>query len=127
MKEYDIFDLPNAENCGCKIIDYTDRHSLLSIQLINPIPDSPKLFIVFAAIYYLEAPISWKGANFELASSDESAVLWRKIYPLESDKRIEQLAKVYKAFIIKTSVTNVKILAMGQHITEKDLLTPKFD
>src|SRR5258706_12948735 len=71
-----LFNIPNAEQCICRVFLYIHSHSQLAIQVYDSISTSV-LYIVFQTVEYVDGPIVWLGANFMIGEPDECIKLLR--------------------------------------------------
>lgn len=65
-----LVDLPDAKNHNVEVFQYNRRIGRLTLRLIN---GSKVLYTTFANVQYFDAPSTWHGAKFTVASSIDYA------------------------------------------------------
>ncbi len=66
-----IFEIQNAEQYHCNILNYSLGHRNMYIEVKN-VPDKfEKFYLVFGRVLYFSGLTSWRGANVRLAPNDE--------------------------------------------------------
>ena len=65
-----IFELPDPQNWGCKIVHVTDGHSILSIEMLN-LKTKQRLMLGFRKVAFFSGWTTWIGANFTMKSDAE--------------------------------------------------------
>jgi len=109
-----IFNIEDVDNYLCYIQMYYKQHSTL-IVIVNHISEKKKrkYILSFLAMEYFEGPMSWKGADFRIATSDECRNFLQKRNIPNADVHSETM----KLFIVMDEEfgIKIKILAGGVH------------
>jgi hypothetical protein len=115
-RQDNFFQLSEPEFCECTMWRYASTHSLMYIQVLrlgNIQPGQARnLFLRFTGIHYVEGPVKWQGANFKLASIEESKDLWRKLAPNEAQaEMLDFIARETYLLVVDTAQFRIKLLA----------------
>jgi ribosomal protein L21E len=78
MPTKNIFNLEKPEEYKCWMTGLTRGHQTLTVEIFRE-SDSRRLY--FSLPQYLDTPIHWLGANFEIADREESIQIFRKMHP----------------------------------------------
>src|SRR5689334_24380491 len=91
-----IFRLDDPSKHFCSLTGYTPSDLEMYIEVRN-VSERQVLYIAFTDIRYFCGPISWKGANFELAQQARCLELARLIHSLDklSDSDILETFNLY--------------------------------
>jgi hypothetical protein len=90
-----IFDLADPDSYGCFIERYQVGQGVLRIRAYKEgKSQEDALSLVFDSPQYFEGPTSWTGANFCVASVEESAALFRKLDWVDDTFARDQIAEV---------------------------------
>ena len=65
-----IFNITQPELYRCQIVHYQPRLSLLACQVFQGPATIPVLYLQFSDVGYVDAPVSWQGADFHIAERD---------------------------------------------------------
>jgi hypothetical protein len=129
-KMSNIFDIPNAERCGCSVVGYMRSHSVLEIEVGYVDVETSaveKLYAVFETLEYFDGPMHWIGAEFRLGDTTECLELLKKVgrYGGIPDS---YLAEHFNLFLVsgvtlaKTDI-EVRILAHSGNILKNQYIT----
>lgn len=64
-----IFNLSDPMAYRCQILHYHSRLSRLYISVYQGQKDIPAFYFLFSDVAYIDAPVSWQGADFSIAES----------------------------------------------------------
>ena len=104
------FNIPNPETYKCTIWRYAATHSLMYVRAEEwGVDRKPNLlWLRFTQVHYFEGPTQWLGANFSVATDEESKELWWKLYP--KFRGIEDvLDRVSPAALLTVTTDNFRI------------------
>ena len=126
------FDIPDADQCLCRIWDYTIHHPTLTIKVTPPKPQK-EFFIVLHLPIYFEGPMLWQGAGFNVVEPRKYPFLRETMKHYGKDYQIYEISfvskgvipSVYKAFLSvwpfpKPRYHGVIILARGGLVVHDD-------
>lgn len=74
-----IFKIPNPGEWGCRVTNFSTGHGLVKIRLINKWETNGPSHLEFSHVTYFSGWMSWKGADFRLATNDELVALLRRV------------------------------------------------
>ena len=63
-----VFNISKPLSYRCQVIHYHRRLSRLYLAVYQGQRDQPAFYILFSDVAYIEAPMSWESAEFDLAS-----------------------------------------------------------
>jgi hypothetical protein len=111
-----IFNLEKPEEYQCWMIKLTRSLPTLTIQIWK---EAEIRYLHFGAPDYIEAPIHWDGANFEIAGKEESTIILQKVF---HPKYVEYLFLEDSAPVVYVERTgsNKYIVAHGVYMEKKD-------
>jgi hypothetical protein len=90
-----IFNLEKPEECRCQLVDLSYSHPTLRVLL-----SSQTLFCAeFFDVFYIEAPRTWTGANFEILAGKEAFDFLKKAMPKTPDEIIIRLQLTKQAHV----------------------------
>ena len=69
------FNITNPARYRCQILHYHRKLSRLYISVYQGQRDEPAFYLLFSDVAYIEAPMSWLGAAFDIAERDECIAL----------------------------------------------------
>ncbi|GAB5493521.1 MAG: hypothetical protein Phog2KO_37360 [Phototrophicaceae bacterium] len=71
--ETNIFNISDAEAYRCQILHYHNRLSRLYIAVFKgqDRASAPIFYLLFSDVAYFECPVTWQGADFSIAPSDD--------------------------------------------------------
>jgi hypothetical protein len=72
FSQKNVLDLENPDEYHCIAIHYRRGHSELLVRVFPNNPDEAEFFLIFQAVEYFEGPLMWSGADFCIATDDES-------------------------------------------------------
>jgi len=75
MSRKNIFDIQNPQEITCRVWSYFVSHSRLLFRGYKDSSGNDEFYLDFEMVEYFEGPLSWKGADFYLGSSDECSLL----------------------------------------------------
>lgn len=112
-----VSNLEDADNCICKVTDFTNSLSELTIR-IKPRQGKIQYEMVFRAVEYFEGSLIWIGANFNVATFDETIKMLSAVAQ-NRNARAEDFG--YERYLFNVSNTQsvlVRILAGNVSIRE---------
>lgn len=69
------FNISNPARYRCQIFHYHRKLSRLYLSVYQGQREAPAFYLLFADVAYIEAPMSWLGAGFDIAERDECIAL----------------------------------------------------
>ena len=63
-----VFNITRPSHYRCQIFHYHRKLSRLYLSVYQGGRNLPSLYILFSDVAYIEAPMSWEGAEFDIAS-----------------------------------------------------------
>lgn len=69
------FNITNPARYRCQIHHYHRKLSRLYVSVYPGRRDEPAFYLLFADVAYIDAPMSWLGAEFNIAARDECIAL----------------------------------------------------
>lgn len=69
------FNISNPARYRCQIFHYHRKLSRLYLSVYQGQREEPAFYLLFADVAYIEAPMSWLGAEFDIATRDECIAL----------------------------------------------------
>lgn len=69
------FNITNPARYRCQVFHYHRKLSRLYLSVYAGPRESPAFFLLFSDVAYIEAPMSWLGAEFDIAARDECIAL----------------------------------------------------
>ena len=70
-----VFNFTKPGRYRCQVFHYHRKLSRLYLSVYQRQRNLPSLYILFSDVAYIEAPMSWQGAEFDIASSEECVKL----------------------------------------------------
>jgi hypothetical protein len=111
-----IFNLDKPEEYKCRLMNLTYSHPtlrvLVSYQAI--------MYIDFWGLHYLNAPLEWQGADFELVGETEAFEILKNAYPKTSDMITERLLVTDVVKVYKEATVPIYIAANSVSINQVD-------
>lgn len=117
-----ILGLPDPQSWECTINNYGAGLSIMRIDLFN-LAKNQRMSISFGGVFYFEGIMSWRGANFTIASHDECRDLVKKLglfkdFPQAAFDYVT--SKRTHLFFVRTSNNfNIRLIATDVNIIEK--------
>ena len=65
------FNITNPARYRCQVFHYHRKLSRLYLSVYQGQRNQPAFYILFSDVAYIEAPMSWLGAEFDIAERDE--------------------------------------------------------
>ncbi|MEL7435425.1 MAG: hypothetical protein AAFN11_15865, partial [Chloroflexota bacterium] len=67
-----IFNITDPEKYRCQLVHYHNRLSRLYLAVYKGTDraSAPVFYLLFSDVGYMECPVSWAGAQFDIASGD---------------------------------------------------------
>jgi hypothetical protein len=65
-----IFNITNPETYRCQVLQYHAKLSRLTICVFKDQPDAPAFYLLFTDVGYMDCPMAWQGAEFNIGSQD---------------------------------------------------------
>lgn len=113
--ETNIFNISNPEAYRCQILHYHNRLSRLYISVFKGQDRAtPAIFyLLFSDVAYFECPVTWQGADFNIAPSDNCIQLM-----LDTGLVGEAILRFPNAY---ASITDYANLYLAQTSLEKEI------
>lgn len=75
--ETNIFNISKPENYRCQILHYHNRLSRLYLAVYKgqDRAAAPVFYVLFSDVAYFECPVTWEGAEFNIAASEDCIAL----------------------------------------------------
>ncbi|MCY4062499.1 MAG: hypothetical protein OXG53_09035 [Chloroflexi bacterium] len=70
-----VFNISNPARYRCQIFHYHRKLSRLYLSVYQGQREQPAFYLLFADVAYIDAPMSWIGADFDIAERDECVAL----------------------------------------------------
>ena len=70
-----VFNITRPGHYRCQIFHYHRKLSRLYLSVYQGVRNLPSLYILFSDVAYIQAPMSWEGAAFDIASKEECIAL----------------------------------------------------
>ena len=125
--ESNIFNISKPENYRCQILHYHNRLSRLYLAVYQgqDRAAAPVFYVLFSDVAYFECPVSWEGAEFSIAESDDCIALLLEAGLI--GKAILQFPKAYasitdyaRLYIAETQADKpVRIIANSANMIHK--------
>lgn len=123
-----FFDIPNPDAYKCTIWRYAATHSLMYVRAEEhgQVSDrKPNVFwLRFIQVHSFEGPTQWLGANFCVATEEESKELWWTLYPKFRDVE-DVLHRVSPATLLILATNDFRIRILSDW-AEIDASPPSF-
>ena len=66
-----VFNITNPARYRCQVFHYHRKLSRLYLSVYQGQREQPAFYLLFSDVAYIEAPMSWIGADFDIAERDE--------------------------------------------------------
>lgn len=73
-----VFNITNPARYRCQVFHYHRKLSRLYLSVYQGQREQPAFYLLFSDVAYIEAPMSWLGAEFDIAQRDECIALMLK-------------------------------------------------
>lgn len=73
------FNISNPARYRCQIFHYHRKLSRLYLSIYQGQREQPSFYLLFADVAYIEAPMSWLGARFDIATREECIALMLEV------------------------------------------------
>lgn len=73
------FNITKPARYRCQVLHYHRKLSRLYLSVYPGQRDEPAFYLLFADVAYIDAPMSWLGAEFNIAARDECIALMLEI------------------------------------------------
>ena len=72
-----IFNISDPEKYRCQLVHYHNRLSRLYLAVYKGTDraSAPVFYLLFSDVGYMECPVSWEGAGFDIASGEDCIAL----------------------------------------------------
>ncbi len=70
-----VFNITQPARYRCQVFHYHRTLSRLYLSVYQGRREEPAFYLLFSDVAYLEAPMSWLGAEFDIAARDECIAL----------------------------------------------------
>jgi hypothetical protein len=118
----DTLSIANPQLYSCKVWSYLASHSQMLLRIHEgDFLTGDTFYSLFTGVQYFEGPMRWKGASFQLGTSEESLALLQKRPALVNlpERDLQTIINTTKLFKFE-SQEHVRILA-GAVRTSKDI------
>ncbi|MDX1992714.1 MAG: hypothetical protein SF029_10000 [bacterium] len=111
-----LFNLPNPALYRCHVFRYYSGLSRLYLRVFKMQQEIPSFYLLFSDVGYIEGPVSWQGADFRIAPTEECIALMLKTglvgeAILQFPDAYASITEYAKLYIVDTPNTPVKIIA----------------
>ncbi|QPC82712.1 hypothetical protein G4Y79_24010 [Phototrophicus methaneseepsis] len=66
-----IFNITEPERYRCQVYHYHSRLSRLYLRVFKEQNQQPSFYLLFSDVAYFDCPVTWQGAQFDIAEYDE--------------------------------------------------------
>lgn len=73
------FNITNPARYRCQVFHYHRKLSRLYLSVYQGARDQPAFYLLFSDVAYIEAPMSWLGAEFDIAARGECIALMLEV------------------------------------------------
>ncbi len=73
------FNITNPARYRCQIFHYHRKLSRLYLSVYQGTREQPAFYLLFSDVAYIEAPMSWLGAEFDIAARGECIALMLEV------------------------------------------------
>lgn len=103
-----FFNLEQPEEWVCRLWSYGAGHSEMEIIVRR---QSVVQKIGFVGVEYFDGPTDWKGANFELGSSEDTLMFLRRVTSLTefSDESLLETSKLFSVAVQDSNVPGLRV------------------
>lgn len=70
-----VFNITNPGRYRCQVFHYHRKLSRLYLSVYQGNRQEPAFYLLFSDVAYIEAPMSWLGAHFDIAEREECIAL----------------------------------------------------
>ena len=74
-----IFNITRPARYRCQVHHYHRKLSRLYLSVFQGQREMPAFYLLFSDVAYIDAPMSWQGADFAIADKDECITLMLKL------------------------------------------------
>jgi hypothetical protein len=121
IEQQNVFDFPEPENLYSTVWMYRVHMPVLLIRVHKP-NETDYISLFFENPVYFQGKMNWKGARFDVATTQECEKLFRQVTGQDATHPILPATKLY---VVDTGIGEgddslVKIIAMHVYVTTKD-------
>ena len=111
-----VFNITDPKRYRCQVYHYHRRLSRLYLSVYKGQRNEPAFYILFSDVAYLEAPMSWLSAEFDIAERDDCIALMAQVglvgeaiyqFP-DAYAAITDYARLYQ---VRSSHSTIRIIA----------------
>lgn len=73
------FNITNSARYRCQVFHYHRKLSRLYLSVYQGAREQPAFYLLFSDVAYIEAPMSWLGAEFDIAARSECIALMLEV------------------------------------------------
>ncbi|MCA9912228.1 MAG: hypothetical protein KC496_02715 [Anaerolineae bacterium] len=106
-----IFNITNPEEYRTQVLHYHNRLSRLYLSVFKGQNQAPAFYLLFSDVGFLDCPMSWQGAQFDIAPEEECIRLLLETGLI--GRAVLQFPRAY------ASITDYAKLYMGQSSGER--------
>ncbi|MCY3832076.1 MAG: hypothetical protein OXG85_03595 [Chloroflexi bacterium] len=120
---HNVFNISKPARYRCQVFHYHRTLSRLYLSVYQGQRSQPAFYILFADVAYMQAPMSWLGAEFDIAGRDECIALMLeaglvgdavKKFP-DAYASITEYARLYR---LRSLHTEIRIIASSAAILQ---------
>ena len=111
-----IFNLDKPEEYKCRLMNLTYSHPTLRVLVSH----QTIMYVDFWGLHYINAPLAWQGANFELLEDTEAFEILKTANPKDTDMMIERLLITKMVKVYKEATVPIYIAANSLSINQVD-------
>ena len=111
-----VFNITDPKRYRCQVFHYHRKLSRLYLSVYKGQRNEPAFFILFSDVAYLEAPMSWLSAEFDIAEQDRCIKLMTQVGLV--GEAIQQFPDAYAAiidyarlYLVRSSHSTIRIIA----------------
>lgn len=117
------FNITSPERYRCQVFHYHRKLSRLYLSVYQGNRHEPAFYLLFSDVAYIEAPMSWRGAHFDIAEREECIALMLEVglvgeaihqFP-DAYATITDYARLYRA---RTVHSVIRIIASSAAILQ---------
>lgn len=126
---HNIFNISEPQRYRCQVLHYHARVSRLYLSVYKDDGREPVFYLLFSDVGYLQCPMTWQGANFDIGTQDECIQLMLDVgligaavlrFP-QAYASITEVARLYRAATAHQPVQIVAGAASMLHQLPKEL------
>lgn len=119
-----VFNISRPGRYRCQIFHYHRKLSRLYLSVYQGQASQPAFYILFSDVAYIDAPMTWRGAQFHIA--DKSTCINLMIQTGLIGESIRQFPQAYaaitdcaKLYVVPTAPHKIRIIASSASLMRK--------